>query len=69
MAIAPLKTTCASDDLFPVGTKVKAKVGDRWLDAVITKPPHPKTGNYGIRFKVGTKTTNYLASLDQLKLA
>lgn len=46
---------------YAVGDKVSVKAGGRWHDAVVTKPPHKETGNYGVRFKVGTKTVNTVA--------
>lgn len=52
--------------MYNVNDKVLAKVGSQWVSAIITKPAN-KLGNYGIRFKVGKKTINYLANEDQLK--
>jgi hypothetical protein len=52
---------------YAVGDKVMTMIGGKWLPAVITKPPHKETGNYGVRVKAGTRTINTVSSTDQLK--
>ena len=52
---------------YSVGDKVQTLIGGKWLPAVITKPPHKETGNYGVRIKHGKKTINTVSSLEQLK--
>ena len=52
---------------YAVGDKVLTLIGGKWLPAVITKPPHKETGNYGVRVKAGTRTINTVSSTDQLK--
>ena len=51
---------------YAVGDKVLTLVGGKWLQAIITKPKND-AGNYGVRFKVGTRTMNYVSSPEQLK--
>lgn len=55
-----------SDQNYQVGDQVLTQVGGRWLPAVITKPINA-AGNYGVKFKVGSKVMNYVSSPDQLK--
>ena len=51
---------------YQVGEQVLTQVGGRWIPAVITKPINA-AGNYGVKFKVGSKVINYVSSPDQLK--
>ena len=53
--------------MYSIGDNVLAKIGYSWVPATITKPKN-KQGNYGIRFKAGKKTINYLANDEQLRL-
>ena len=55
-----------SDQNYQVGDQVLTQVGGRWIPAVITKPINA-AGNYGVKFKVGSKVMNYVSSPDQLK--
>jgi predicted acetyltransferase len=52
---------------YSVGQQVLTFIGGSWRPAVITKPPHKVTGNYGVRLKAGKQTINTVSSLEQLK--
>ena len=52
--------------MYKVGDAVLTKIGYSWIPATITKMPN-QHGNYGIKFKAGKKTHNYLANDSQLK--
>lgn len=66
MKLSELQSLSESKDEYSVGDSVLTKVGNKWIPAKITQPKNLQ-GNYGVRFKVGSKVMNYLSSLDQLK--
>ena len=55
-----------SEVKYAIGEKIQTKVGGRWIDATITKPMN-KGGNYGVRFKVGTTSMNYVSAPEELR--
>jgi hypothetical protein len=55
-----------SEVKYAIGEKIQTKVGGKWIDATITKPPN-KNGNYGVRFKVGTTVMNYVSAPVELR--
>lgn len=56
----------ADEMVYTVGQEVETQVGGRWVPATITKPRN-SAGNYGVKFKMGTKTMNYVSSPGQLR--
>jgi phosphopantetheine adenylyltransferase len=44
-----------SSDPYPVGSKVRVRLGGMWHDGEVTKGPHPKTGNIEVKFQHGKK--------------
>lgn len=60
-------STRMDEQAYVVGDKVLTKIGGKWIEATITKPPHKETGNYGVRARIGKTVINTVSSPEQLK--